>query len=76
MHVVVNDRLGRRYEIRCLRSDSIKELKEQVARRSGTPAERILLKRQGMRAFKNELTLEEYEIGDGAALDLEVDTME
>ena len=33
-----------------------------------------MLKRQGQRALKDGLTLEDYEIGNGSSLDLEVDT--
>ena len=33
-----------------------------------------MLKRQGQRALRDGLTLEDYEIEDGSSVDLEVDT--
>lgn len=74
IHVFVNNRLGSRFDIPCSPSDSIGDLKKLVAVYSGTPSEMILLRRQGMKPFRNKLTLEDYEIGDGASLDLETDT--
>ena len=74
IHVFVNNRLGRKFDIPCSPADTIGEFKKFVAVYSGASAERILLRRQGMKAFRNDLTLADYEIGDGASLDLEVDT--
>ena len=34
----------------------------------------MMLKRQGERPFKDFLTLDDYEIGNGSSLDLEIDT--
>ena len=74
INVIVNNRLGARYSIMCSPSDSIGDFKKIVAVYSGTKPERILLKRQGMRPFKDNLTLEDYEIGDGSSMNLELDT--
>lgn len=76
MHVYVNSRLGGRFNILCSPTDSIGDFKKMVAVYAGTRAVAILLKRQGMRPFLDRLTLEEYEIGDGSSLDMEVDTGE
>ena len=72
--VNVNDRLGTKAAIPCLASDSIKNFKIMVAARIGREPNEILLKRQGMRPFKDMLTLADYEISNGVQLDLEVDT--
>ncbi|GAD94659.1 ubiquitin-like protein [Paecilomyces variotii No. 5] len=72
--VHVNDRLGTKAAIPCLPSDPIKLFKAQVAARIGREPHEILLKRQGERPFKDQLTLEDYGVSNGVQLDLEVDT--
>lgn len=72
--VNVNDRLGTKAAIPCLASDSIKAFKAIVAARIGRQPHEIMLKRQGERPFKDALTLEDYGVGNGVQLDLELDT--
>lgn len=72
--VHVNDRLGTKAAIPCLPSDTIRQFKIIVAAKIGREPHEILLKRQGMRPFKDMLTLADYEISNGVQLDLEVDT--
>ncbi|KAJ5428834.1 hypothetical protein N7445_010288 [Penicillium cf. griseofulvum] len=74
--VHVNDRLGTKAAIPCLASDPIKLFKAQVAARIGREPHEILLKRQGERPFKDQLTLEDYGVRNGVQLDLEVGTGE
>ncbi|KAJ5574086.1 uncharacterized protein N7459_008513 [Penicillium hispanicum] len=74
--VNVNDRLGTKAAIPCLASDPIKLFKAQVAARIGREPHEILLKRQGERPFKDQLTLEDYGVSNGVQLDLEVGTGE
>ncbi|KAL8903580.1 MAG: hypothetical protein Q9207_003831 [Kuettlingeria erythrocarpa] len=74
VRIFVNNRLGTRLEITCSASDSFGVVKKLVAFQTGIKAEAILLKRQGMRPFKDALTLEDCEIGNGSSLDMEVDT--
>lgn len=74
--VYVNDRLGTRAAIPCMASDPIKLFKAQVASMIGRKPHEILLKRQGQRPFKDQLTLEDYEVSNGVQLDLEIDTGE
>jgi hypothetical protein len=74
--VHVNDRLGTKAAIPCLASDPIKLFKAQVAARIGRQPHEILLKRQGERPFKDQLTLEDYGVSNGAQIDLEIDTGE
>ena len=72
--VNVNDRLGTKAAIPCLASDSVKAFKAIVAARIGRQPHEIMVKRQGERPFKDALTLEDYGVGNGVQLDLEVDT--
>ncbi|KAI9765146.1 MAG: hypothetical protein M1840_007739 [Geoglossum simile] len=72
--VHVNDRLGTKAAIPCLASDPIKLFKAQVAARIGREPHEIMLKRQGEKPFRDELTLEDYSVSNGVQLDLEVDT--
>ena len=72
--VNINDRLGTKAAIPCLASDPIKLFKAQVAARIGREPHEILLKRQGERPFKDQLTLADYGVSNGVQLDLEVDT--
>jgi len=71
--VHINDRLGTKAAIPCLASDPIKLFKAQVAARIGRQPHEILLKRQGERPFKDQLTLEDYGVSNGVQLDLEID---
>lgn len=74
--VHINDRLGTKAAIPCLASDPVKLFKAQVAARIGRKPHEILLKRQGERPFKDQLTLEDYGVSNGVQLDLEIDTGE
>ncbi|KAK3056723.1 hypothetical protein LTR09_002516 [Extremus antarcticus] len=62
--VNINDRLGTKAAIPCLASDSIKAFKAIVAAHIGRQPHEIMLKRQGERPFKDQLTLADY--GEGA----------
>ncbi|KAF7197804.1 Ubiquitin-like modifier HUB1 [Pseudocercospora fuligena] len=72
--VNVNDRLGTKAAIPCLASDSVKVFKAMVAAHVGRQPHEIMLKRQGERPFKDQLTLEDYGVSNGVQLDLELDT--
>ncbi|KAF2020264.1 ubiquitin-like protein [Aaosphaeria arxii CBS 175.79] len=72
--VTVNDRLGTKAQIPCLPSDPVKVFKAMVAARIGRPVHEIMLKRQGERPFKDQLTLEDYGVSNGVQIDLELDT--
>lgn len=48
--------------------------KAMVAARIGRQPHEIMLKRQGERPFKDQLTLEDYGVSNGVQLDLELDT--
>ncbi|KJX94387.1 hypothetical protein TI39_contig4199g00024 [Zymoseptoria brevis] len=72
--VNINDRLGTKAAIPCLASDSVKAFKAIVAANIGRQPHEIMLKRQGERPFKDQLTLEDYGVSHGVQLDLELDT--
>jgi len=72
--VNINDRLGTKAAIPCLASDSVKAFKAIVAAHIGRQPHEIMLKRQGERPFKDQLTLEDYGVSNGVQLDLELDT--
>lgn len=59
------------YSLRGNCTDSLIELfKAQVAARIGREPHEIMLKRQGERPFKDQLTLEDYGVSNGVQLDL------
>ncbi|ROT42434.1 ubiquitin-like protein, partial [Sodiomyces alkalinus F11] len=68
--VYVNDRLGTKTAIPCLPSDPIGLFKIMVASRVGRKPHELLLKRQGERPFKDQLTLQDYGVSNGVQLDL------
>lgn len=72
--VTVNDRLGTKAQIPAFASDKIKDFKVMVAMKVGREPHEILLKRQGERPFKDQLSLADYGISNGVQIDLEVDT--
>ena len=72
--VHINNRLGGSTAIQCFPQDTIRTLKIIASLRLGIRPDAMMLKRQGQRALKDGLTLEDYEIGDGSSVDLEVDT--
>lgn len=53
-----------------LTDDSAELFKAQLAARIGREPHEILLKRQGERPFKDQLTLEDYGVSNGVQLDL------
>ena len=72
--VFVNDRLGTRTQVPCLGSDTVGDFKKYVAANIGRRPHEIMLKRQGERPFRDQLTLEDYGVSNGVQLDLELDT--
>lgn len=72
--VKINNRLGTKTDIPCFGSDTVGNFKLLAAVKTGVPAGQMILKRQGERPFKDQLTLEDYGVSNGVQLDLEVDT--
>lgn len=67
--ITVNDRLGKKVRLLCNEDDTIGDIKKVIAVKTGTRAERIILKKW-YTIFKDHITLEDYEIGDGTNLEL------
>lgn len=67
--ITVNDRLGKKLRLICNEDDTIGDIKKVIAYKSGTKADRIILKKW-YTIFKDHITLEDYEIGDGTNLEL------
>lgn len=67
--ITVNDRLGKKVRILCNEDDTIGDIKKVIAVKTGTKADRIILKKW-YTVFKDHITLEDYEIGNGTNLEL------
>lgn len=67
--ITINDRLGKKVRLLCNEDDTIGDIKKVIAVKTGTRAERIKLKKW-YTEFKDHITLEDYEIGDGSNLEL------
>lgn len=67
--ITVNDRLGKKVRVLCNEDDTIGDLKKVIAVKTCTRADRIVLKKW-YTIFKDHITLEDYEIGDGSNLEL------
>lgn len=65
----VNDRLGKKVRIKANPTDTVGDFKKLVAAQTGTRYEKIVLKKW-YTIFKDNVTLADYEIHDGAALEL------
>merc|ERR1711981_1540646 len=74
--VTVNDRLGTKATIPALPQDTVGDFKKMVAAHIGRQPHEIMLKRQGVRPFKDFITLGDYGVSSGVQLDLELDTGE
>jgi len=67
--ITVNDRLGKKVKILCNEDDTIGDIKKVIGVKTGTIAERIILKKW-YTILKDHITLEDYEVGDGSNLEL------
>lgn len=69
IEVIVNDRLGKKVRIKANPTDTVGDFKRLVAAQTGTRLEKIVLKKW-YTIFKDNVTLADYEIHDGASLEL------
>lgn len=67
--ITVNDRYGKKVRLICNEDDTIGDVKKVIAYKIGTKAEKIDLKKW-YTIYKDHITLEDYEIGDGTNLEL------
>ncbi|KAG9511079.1 Ubiquitin-like protein 5, partial [Fragariocoptes setiger] len=69
IEITVNDRLGKKVRVKCNEDDTVGDLKLLIAAKTGTRAEKIVLKKW-YTIYKNHITLQDYEIRDGMNLEL------
>lgn len=69
IEITVNDRLGKKVRIKCNPSDTIGDLKKLIAAQTGTRYDKIVLKKW-YTVYKDQITLEDYEIHDGFNFEL------
>ena len=69
IEVIANDRIGKKVRVKCFPSDTVYMLKQLIAAHIGTKPEKIRLQKS-YTIFKDNITLEDYEIKDGSSLEL------
>ncbi|KAI0279128.1 ubiquitin-related domain-containing protein [Russula aff. rugulosa BPL654] len=69
IEVIANDRLGRKVRVKCSPDDTVGDLKKLIAAQTGTDWRKITLKKW-YTAYKDHITLADYEIHDGMSLEL------
>ena len=69
IEVILNDRLGKKIRVKCNEDDTVGDLKLLVAAQIGTRAEKLKIQKWTT-VYKDHITLEDYEIHDGAGLEL------
>ncbi|RKP06355.1 ubiquitin-like protein 5-like protein [Thamnocephalis sphaerospora] len=69
IEILCNDRLGKKVRIKCDPNDTVGDLKKMIAAQTGTAWQKIELKKW-YTVFKDHITLADYEIHDGANLEL------
>ena len=69
IEIMVNDRLGRKFKIKCNSDDTIGALKKLISMRIGTASEKIRLQNWN-RIYKDHIQLSDYEIHDGMNLEM------
>ena len=67
--IEVIDRVGKKIRVKCFPSDSIYNLKQLAAAHLGTKPEKIRIQK-GYNVYKDNITLDDYEIKDGMGLEL------
>jgi ubiquitin-like protein 5 len=69
MEVTVNDRLGHKVRVKCSEEDTISEFKMLISAHIGTRPEKIRLQMAHV-VYKDHITLGDYEIKDGAGIEM------
>jgi ubiquitin-like protein 5 len=69
IEVICNDRLGKKVRVKCNPSDTIGTLKLLISAQIGTRPEKIVLKKW-YNIYKDHITLDDYEIHDGMAMEM------
>ena len=69
IEIIANDRIGKKVRVKCFPTDTIFNLKQLIAAHIGTKPEKIKLQNANI-IYKDKITLEDYEINDGTAIEL------
>ena len=69
IEVIINDRIGKKVRVKCFPTDTIGILKQLIAAHTGNRAEKIVLQNANL-VYKDKISLENYEIGDGSCIEL------
>jgi ubiquitin-like protein 5 len=69
IEIVCNDRVGRKIKVKCNLDDTIGDLKKLIAAQIGTRPEKLRLQKW-YSVFKDHISLEDYEIGNGSNIEL------
>ncbi|MES1907937.1 MAG: Ubiquitin-like 5 [Cercozoa sp. M6MM] len=69
IEVFLNDRLGRKIRVKCNEDDTIGVLKMLAAAQLGTRPEKLRIQKW-YTVYKDHITLADYEVGNGASLEL------
>ncbi|KAL7484522.1 hypothetical protein ACHAW6_010157, partial [Cyclotella cf. meneghiniana] len=69
IEVILNDRLGKKIRVKCNPDDTIGDLKKLAAAQLGTRPEKLRIQKW-YTVYKDHITLEDYEIGEGMGLEL------
>ena len=69
IEVVLNDRLGKKVRVKCNSNDTVGDLKKLAAAQLGTRYEKIRIQKW-YNIYKDHIRLDDYEIHDGAGLEL------
>ncbi|KAJ1906550.1 ubiquitin-like modifier hub1 [Tieghemiomyces parasiticus] len=69
MLVNCNDRLGKKFTVTCIPTNTIGDLKKLISAKTGTSEKRIVL-RKGTQVYKDHITLADYEVHEGFNFEL------
>jgi len=69
IEVILNDRLGKKVRVKCNQNDTVGDMKKLAAAQLGTRPDKIRIQKW-YNIYKDNIPLEDYEIHDGAGLEL------
>jgi ubiquitin-like protein 5 len=69
LQLILNDRLGKKIKVKCNSDDTVGDLKKLIALQTGTRADKLRLQKW-YTVFKDDITLQDYEVIDGMSLEL------
>ncbi|CAH01428.1 ubiquitin-like protein HUB1 [Kluyveromyces lactis] len=70
IEVLVNDRLGKKVNVKCLSEDTVGDFKKVLSVQLGTASASKIVLQKGGSVLKDHITLEDYEVHDGTNLEL------